>query len=91
MVIHRDRDVDTLAAVFEEIAESATRFDGHAVAVLPLERVRALAQLAAPGTAGQLGEQLPAGSVWVLVIGPTGAGTTAVSWASGGPLSRFDA
>jgi hypothetical protein len=90
VVIHRDRDPDTLPAALAEL-DLAARIRGHTFAAYSLARVRALAQIVCPTVAGRLDVPIPAGSTWCLVVGPEGAGVVLITWDDGGELASLNA
>ena len=57
---------------------------GHHYAAAPLGRVRALAGQLTPSVADALGEPLPLGETWCLVLGPDSAAAVPILW----PTSR---
>lgn len=77
LVVIEAGHVEPEAAGFVALALGA---DGHQLGAAPLERVQALAACVAPDLAPSLGEALPVGRTWVLVLGRTGVAVTAVGW-----------
>lgn len=77
VVVAAGRAADDVAELVGALRVSAA---GHHYAAAPLGRVRALAGQLAPTVADALGEPLPLGETWCVVLGPDGAAAVPILW-----------